>query len=799
MRKKLLLKRFSLTALSVIGVATTASTSVLLSGKLSRAKDDRSRNDNTGYPGGDASGFDPNDNNGQYINHAKGQKVNYVALGDSIAAGFTAFNAKDNNYVDYNATDHKTTTHQIYGDAYSAWVARSLKKQGVLGSYDNLAVGGYTTGNLLKSIDDLYTPTAIDIAHRNGITDSGKFDKGFMSRGDWNNYYRNEAKIKSTITNANLVSVTIGANDMLNLINLLGQPLLNYMSGNIGNITDIIKKVMHPADGKKFDWNSAVSVDPIKLSATFKSMEENTKKVVSTIRALNPNAKIMMVGYEMPLMQLRNVLDLAIVNGQTLVEQIITQLNQTMKIIANQYASVDYINTDDSDKFMYNNQLSGNVTLPKTADSTYKANLTLDHYNPASWYMPVSIDIHPGPYGYRAAAADMLSALAITPATDSQPNNANVDKSKVRIQTTTTTKAGFQDDINSYNDPFADLTNKTLPISPANPDPVAYLQPQIAHATLYNGHATTVAKKTTTVGPFAKNAMIYTALSNSMSDTNNLLLMMRNKIATAINDANSNSGKTKTFADLKTFANKYAKTDSNGKATNLTLQDVSFDILADFGKLKENIIIANDPNASIDIPKMMDTDNSMYTLYYALSGMMTDASATITDDQKNVFSTSAIGYVWVSDLFTNLKDLNAFNLIPSIIPFINLNTVSSSNSVSGNLSASAGMNPNLIQIGAAVMTMIDHTYYFSNQLRNILWDTVHGIQTNYMFWNQLYQNKITHMKLKGVSMPLMLKIIFKHLNVAHFGTTDKTKWTNPISSGYLSAPNTPVAQDQEVA
>ncbi len=771
MRKKLLFKRFSLSALSVIGVATTASTSVLLSGKLNRAKDDRTHNNNPTYPGAGSSGTDPNDNNGSIINQGN-TKVNYVALGDSIAAGYTLFNGKDNNYVNYKATDHTTATHQIYGDSYSAWTARALQNEGMLGSYDNLAVGGYTTGNLLKSMDDLYTPNTIDREHLNGITDHGKFDKGFISQDDWNNYFRNEAKIKSTIKNANLVSITIGANDMLNLLNLLGRPLLSFMTGQVGikDIQEIIKEITHPADGKKFDWNTAVSVDPIKLASTFKVMEDNTKKVVSTIRTLNPNAKIVMMGYEMPLMQLRNFLDLAIVNGQTLVEQIISQLNQTMKVIANQFASVDYVNTDDSNKFLYNNQLSGNVTLPKVKGSDYKSSLTLDHYNPASWYMPVSIDIHPGPYGYRAAAADLLSSL-IGKSTNTDPNSPLVNKSRTRIATNAKSLKGLNGDITSYNNPFADITSTSYPISNKDSRPVAYLQPQIASASL----------------DVSNKSQIWTGLDNSLSDVNNILLMMRSKIANAINLANNANSKTVAPDDMKNFAKKYAKTDSNGKATNVTLHDVSFDLLSDFGKLKENIA---DPSQT--------TNNSEYALYYITSGMMTLTAP--TSEQRNVFSSNAIGYVWVSDLLTNLNNLGMFNLAGSIIPILGLGATQES---TDNLSAGIqGINPVIAPIGMKMLILIlkqdmdsnPFNGYFSNQLDKILWTTINSIQTNYIYWNSLYHNVIK----KNGFLDGVAESLFPLLNAVHFGTSDDSKWISPIIYGFLSAPNTPVTNPEVV-
>ncbi len=669
MRKKLLIKRIAFSTLSVVGVGTTVGTSVLLVGKLNTAKDDRGSNNDPNYPGGSGSGFNPNDSNNGHLGTNSNGKFNYVALGDSIAAGYTLFNGQDNNYVDYNAKDHATAAPStIYGDSYSAWLARSFKKNGMLGAYDNLAVGGYTTGNLLSSMDDLYVPNSVDKSHLAMITNKGKFDDAtttggkknpaaFMTRTDWNNYYNNENKIKSTIKKADLVTVTIGANDMINLLSLLGHPLLDYMSGGVGikDIETIIGNIMHPPKGHPFDFNTAVGVDPSALETVFHSMEANTKKVISTIKTLNPHAKIALVGYEMPLMQLRNVLDLAIVNHQILVEQIISQLNQTMKSIANQYKSVDYINTDNSSKFLYNNSLSGNVPLPSRAANknvNFDPKLVLNNYNPASWYMPVSYDIHPGPYGYRSAAASILSGL-ISKDTNTDPDSSLVNKSEQRIVPNEPQLKSFTADIKSFNNPFADLSS--YKISKATPDSVAYLQPQIAKADLYSGKGKDA--------PTFAHATEFTALDNALSDVNNILLVLRNKIATAINDANSDA--TTKFADLKAFAQKYAPSVS-GKATVIKPTDISFDILKDFGKLKENII---DPSAK--------TDNSEYLIYTLVSGM-TAKAGTPEAKTQDPLSATATGFPFTMDLLQNLDNLDAFNIIAGILPFIPLPALVSS-------------------------------------------------------------------------------------------------------------------------
>ena len=573
--KKRLIKRIAFSTLSLTGLSTTALTSVLLNGKLTTAKDDRGANNNPGTSNG-GSGTDPNDNNSSIL--GSDGKVNYVTFGDSIAAGYTEFDNKDNNYVDYKGDNHTTKSPEtIYGDSYSSWVARSLKNDGHLGTYDNYAVGGYTSGNMLKTIDPVFQPNANDVAHLNGILHSGLF-----SQGDYNNYYNNRDSIETSIRNANLINITIGANDILQDLNLLGHPLLSYMSGGVSP-ADILK-TLETAMKPGFDWNHAVQVNPAQIAAHFASVETNDKKFINAIRAINPNAKIMFVGYEMPLMQLRNFLDLSVVNGQNLVEQIMQQLNQTMKVIANQFASVDYVNTDNADKFMYNNaafmgtDAERTIAMPASKDGKVNSFTVPKNYNPASWYMPVTADIHPGPAGYRSAAASILSGLT-SPSTNANPNNALDNKTKQRLDISDSIKA----DMKTYNNPFANLSN--FSIAPAKTDaktkvvtpavPVSYLQPQIAAANHYSFP--------TGAGPASSKAYSTTALDNLTSDFNNLLLIVRSNVASLINSWQTDS---KILQDEKDFALKYK--DAGSKDGN-SVTGVGFNTLEAFGRLNEDV------------------------------------------------------------------------------------------------------------------------------------------------------------------------------------------------------------------
>ena len=94
-----------------------------------------------------------------------GEKIDYVALGDSLAAGYTPNKTIDKGYTDF--------------------IAEKLNEEEVLGDYQNFGVPGYTTDNVLASIDPTNPVNADRIL---------------------------------AISKAEIITLDVGANDLLNLI-----------------------------------------------------------------------------------------------------------------------------------------------------------------------------------------------------------------------------------------------------------------------------------------------------------------------------------------------------------------------------------------------------------------------------------------------------------------------------------------------------------------------------------------------------------------------------------------------------
>ncbi len=443
------------------------------------------------------------------INSSTG-KVNYVTLGNSLSAGFTNVNAKQYNYIDYQASDHATTTHQIYGDAYSAWVARALQKDNLLGSYDNFAVASQTTGQVIHQLDPSYPQNSDDQAHYNTFTDNGKFD-AWVSKTDWNNYYNNTTVVRNAIKKANFINLSLGGNDIIYLCQLFGISTQQLKSLSFATIIKLVDNMYND----KFNINKAVSYNKSDMAKAVTHLKNNISYLIKTIHRLNPNAKIMLMGYFVPLTQLRQILDLAQpTDGNPMFEDILNVLNSSIKSATLPYNYVDYVASDDYSLHTIN-KFNINMVTPKGH------NLSLNNYNSGSWFAPIFSDVHPGPYGYRDMASNIFAALngQNKNRNNTDPNQPLKDDSQKRLPLL---KNDLQTIKNLRNVTF---NLATFPISKPNHTTVAYLQPQIAA----RDFATPT--KATSFVSVLKNTSIDYALSN----ISNILWTKRSNVARLAN------------------------------------------------------------------------------------------------------------------------------------------------------------------------------------------------------------------------------------------------------------------------
>ena len=124
------------------------------------------------------------------------EEINYVALGDSLAVGRNSYGAYDYGYADY--------------------VRDYLKQNDKLSSYANYAVSGYSTENIINDIN--YNRT-IEV---DGI----------------------EVGLKRALRESDLVTISIGANDLLKNINISSvSSLLSDRNGTRKIVDETFEKI----------------------------------------------------------------------------------------------------------------------------------------------------------------------------------------------------------------------------------------------------------------------------------------------------------------------------------------------------------------------------------------------------------------------------------------------------------------------------------------------------------------------------------------------------------------------------
>jgi lysophospholipase L1-like esterase len=137
----------------------------------------------------------------------KNVNIDYVSLGDSLAAGLTPKHTIDKSYSDF--------------------IAEKLEAKGLIGDFNKFGVTGYTTKDVL---------TAIDPANQ-----------------------ENSQRVMA-LSKAEIVTLDVGANDLLNIIPQL-------------------------------------TANPIQASTIIQKVSENITKIISTLKNINPKAKIYIMGY----------------------------------------------------------------------------------------------------------------------------------------------------------------------------------------------------------------------------------------------------------------------------------------------------------------------------------------------------------------------------------------------------------------------------------------------------------------------------------------------------------------------
>ncbi|WP_341494721.1 SGNH/GDSL hydrolase family protein [Mesomycoplasma ovipneumoniae] len=342
---------------------------------------------------------------------AKLQTFKYLAIGDSVTAGF--------NQETYRDFQGKLNSQGggVSGLSYPSFFAHYLQKlnKDSLVSYDNLAFSGATVKNWLNLINPTKYPNG-KVADNPFVPKNNdqntKFNDLSTVFGNFNK--SSYPELTQKIKNANLLTMTLGANDIFLVATKFGSLLSPETSGikeELDKITvestPATTQETAPADGKKTPKKKEDLKPKIakyiknEISTKITEFKADLENLLNELKAINPNLHINLLPYKLPNSLLVQVLSNLFANDFGLekdyFQKVTTEINTAIRETA-QKASVNYVDPFDAE--IWN-------------DSDTKLGAT-------------KFDIHPQVKGYKKIAEQLLLKLA----TDQSQAGAVVDNIK---------------------------------------------------------------------------------------------------------------------------------------------------------------------------------------------------------------------------------------------------------------------------------------------------------------------------------------------------------------------------------
>ncbi|WP_371246762.1 SGNH/GDSL hydrolase family protein [Mycoplasmopsis agassizii] len=278
--------------------------------------------------------------------------IRYVAFGDSISAGWNAKLPQD--YPGKMLGEQSSRYKKIIGLSYPAYLARFIDEidSGVLQSFNNYGLSGST------------------LEHWNLL-----FEKKYEQLKETKFYEplkENEDEFIDNLKKANLVTISLGANDFL-------EELFVY---DLWTFFDI-----------RFSDEALKNLKIVKQK-TIANITNGVKRLVQNIRQNNKSVVINFVSYPMPMIQLVNALDkkfkIAHHVRNNFSEDMLAWLNGTLKKVISKLKeedeSINYIEIYDDEFWLKNKNLLTSATF----------------------------DIHPNEYGYKKIAQEIISKIIVS-------------------------------------------------------------------------------------------------------------------------------------------------------------------------------------------------------------------------------------------------------------------------------------------------------------------------------------------------------------------------------------------------
>ncbi|MDQ0514042.1 lysophospholipase L1-like esterase [Mycoplasmoides fastidiosum] len=302
------------------------------------------------------------------------QRIRYVALGDSITAGYNG----DLAGIDTSG-DFDTTAKNITGWSYPSYFASYIEQTqpGLIGSYHNLGLSGSTIDDWLYLLGDTvsgYHPENRFNLFNSLKEDNKKYENPYQNRfdtyfGQGADAFKQKGFTESLkkIRAANLITITLSANDFFNKFNFAN------LFGKI-NLTQLNQQI----------------------NLVVEEIQTNYIKLVKKLQSINPQATIVLVNYPQPLLRLTH-----------LINQELAKIFKGQSLKTNNYLEFFFDSINQIPRGVYTKLTNKN-----------KVNF-VSVFNPTFWKQHSKelthnlFDIHPTKYGQKQIGLELFLKLSL--------------------------------------------------------------------------------------------------------------------------------------------------------------------------------------------------------------------------------------------------------------------------------------------------------------------------------------------------------------------------------------------------
>ncbi|WP_406615707.1 SGNH/GDSL hydrolase family protein [Mycoplasmopsis hyopharyngis] len=302
----------------------------------------------------------------------KDQKVKYFAFGDSISAGFSGELPKD---YPGEFKDGKVT-----GASFPAYLASFISKlsEGKLESFDNYSASGSTIVDWMELLGIQYDKNDADEVNYYATSVTDKLDYFVKNKFNGDKAKAKEEILKK-IKESNLITITLGANDVIQLLIKLIMD------------TDISKIISEFMDKNTLSQETLLKEITPKVLEVMRVVRTLLQKRLATIskelKIINPKANIVFASYPLPM------------------QRILLMINDILPASIKDIVSVDKILAN-----LLTEKIKESAILHKNNFiNLYDADYWKEHQEKLT---PMILDIHPSIFGYKKMAIELFIKMS---------------------------------------------------------------------------------------------------------------------------------------------------------------------------------------------------------------------------------------------------------------------------------------------------------------------------------------------------------------------------------------------------